>query len=293
MAETLVEIGGWPVSIRLAGRQARLETSYRPFITPSAKTPSAHWKVKRVPFPSRFCKPPPAEPPPFPLWEIERCRGRVLFRFRKRLDAPDLWKTALMDYRLSRGEIWTDGSTDTLLHPLRCLDQLLFAHFLLPRGGLLIHAAAAALGGEAYLFPAPAGSGKSTWAGLLHRDPAWTVIADDKVVLRKTGNDYRVFGTPWNADREFQINDSAPLKGICFLEHGRVNSIQPLRRAETIRWLLQQTFLPFPEAGDIDKALSILESVTAGTAAFRFGFRPDQGAAEYFLTAIEKRTGDA
>ncbi len=284
MPEVLVEIGGWTVSIILTEPGSRLEPAYRQFLSSSYRKPNAEWKVEPEPIPSELDSAPPS-PPPFPLWEIERGERRTAFRLWKRMGSAELWKAARTDTGLSRGKIWTDRSSDSLAYPLRGLDQLLFAHFFLHRGGLIVHAAAAEISGRGYLFPAPAGGGKSTWAKLLGGVPGVNVLAEDKIVLRREGNNLRIFGTPWNPNPESRVAGSAALEGIFFLSHHPENSLQPLEPAETLRQLLQQSFLPF-SALELEEALSILEDVTGAMVSSGFGFRPDRSAIEYFLTAI-------
>lgn len=285
MAKILVEIGGWSVSLDFPGRPPRLEPSYGPFLVPSAEAPSAEWRVNREPFPPGL-----ESPSPSPRWRIEERDGSKVFRLQRWLGSPDLWKAARMTPDLSRGEIWADRSEDSSVHPLREIDQLIFAHFFVRRRGLIVHAAAASVAGRGYLFPAPGGSGKSTWSALLSRAPGCVLLGDDKVVLRGTEGGVRIHSTPWNPTLGLRMSYSAPLAGICFLRHGEKNDIRPLTRAETFRNLLQQAFLPF-DALETEAAASLLEAATAGTDSYGFSFRPDQSAVDYFLSAIAGPAG--
>lgn len=290
MPEFLVDIGGATVSILLPGRYARLEPAYRPFLQASRGKPEAGWRVNPDPFPRNLAATPPS-PPPFPLWEIERGESQRLFRFRKRLDSPELWKAARTAPSVSRGEIWTDRSRDSRTYPLRGIDQLLFAHFLLSRGGLIVHAAAAEVAGRGCLFPGPGGAGKSTWAKLLGGVPGLTVLGEDKVILRGSADGLRILGTPWNPEPASRVAGSAKLAGIYFLDHSRENAIQPLEPFAALRQLLGQTFLPF-SAPELDEAVSVLEEAVRAAETFSFGFRAERSAVEYFRDAVERRPGE-
>ncbi len=284
MENFLVEIGGLAVSVQLPGPDFQPENSYLPFLAAPNLEAAAVWVVRREAIPIPGQSPSPSAPP-FPRWEIGTGKSRKVFLLRKRKDAPDPWKAGRMTPDLSRGEIWTERSPEGVVHPLRELDQLLFAHFLLPRRGLLIHAAAE-IDGAGYLFPAPAGGGKSTWAELMEREPGWTVLGEDRIVLREAGGYFRIFGTPWNPRRKFRKNASAPLEGVFFLHHSPADNIRRLRPAEVLPGLLHQAFLPFPAADELEEALSLLEAAAAKIPAFRFGFRPEQTANNCFKTAI-------
>jgi hypothetical protein len=280
-----VEIGKFPVSIDLPDSDARLEPSYLNFLSTRGGKPDGKWRVETDSIPAAI-KALVSASPPFPHWEIVKGINRKVFRLRKREISPDLWKAARMDRGLSRGEIWTDHSKDNAVHPLRGLDQLLFSHFLLPRGALIIHAAAARIAGRGFLFPAPSGGGKSTWANLMKTEAGGIVLGEDKVVLRKSGGPIRLFGSPWNPRRGFRVNDSAPLQGIFFLRPGRANALRPLGPMEALREIIQQAFLPFPESEELEDAVTLLEAITGSVPSFRFEFRPDRSAVDYFRKQI-------
>lgn len=288
MENFLVEIGGYAVPVRLPDRGCRLEETYFSFLAAPGRNESSGWLVRRGPIP-RILESPSPSLPPFSRWEIEHRGEEKIFRLRKRADSSRLWKAARLVSDLSRGEIWNARSPEDIIFPLRELDQLLFAHFLLSRRGLIIHGAAGELGGKGYLFPAPAGGGKSTWSDLLKSAPGWSVLGEDKIILRVINERLRIFGTPWNPRREFRQNASAPLQGIYFLHHNPENSVRRLRPGEVIAGLLGQAFLPFPAAA-MEEVLVLLETATERTPAFSFGFRPEPGAVNYFQSAVGETT---
>lgn len=290
MAKVLVEIGGWAVSLNFPGRSPLLEPSYEPFLALPEGEPSAEWRVNREPFPAGIQSSSPFIPP-LPRWEIVRQGTYKLFRLQRWMGSPNLWKAARMDPALSRGEIWTDRSEESSVYPLRELDQLLFAHFFIQRRCLIVHAAAARIAGRGYLFSGPGGAGKSTWSALLGKVRGCTLLGDDKVVLRETGDGFRIYSTPWNPSLGPLMNDSAPLAGIYFLRHREENAVRPLKQAEAFKNLLQQTFLPFAPP-ETEAAVSLLEAAAAGTGASSFGFRPDRSATDCFLSAIAGKPGE-
>lgn len=113
-------------------------------------------------------------------------------------------------------------------------------------GVLLFHGSAMCAGGNAFIFAAPSGTGKSTHAALwrnVYGDKVRT-INDDKPLLRFTDSGIYVYGTPWNGKHRLGENISAPLKGLCFLERAQRNAIRPLSQREGFPRVITQTFLP-------------------------------------------------
>jgi len=76
-----------------------------------------------------------------------------------------------------------------------CLRYVL-AMLLYQFSGLIVHAAAVQESDGCILFIGPSGSGKTT---LVRRRPeAFAVLADDGVIVRREGDRFRAYTTPWN-----------------------------------------------------------------------------------------------
>ena len=134
--------------------------------------------------------------------------------------------------------------TDPFLE--RTVIQEKIAEKLLERNTLLLHGSTVAVDGQAYLFTAPCGTGKSTHTRLWREvfgDRA-VMVNDDKVFLQLRPDGVWAYGSPWTGKHGIGTNMSAPLKGICFLQRGTENQIQ---RADIEKWqpeLIHQCFIP-------------------------------------------------
>jgi hypothetical protein len=135
-----------------------------------------------------------------------------------------------------------------------------FYKALIRFGGMLLHASAVSLDGEAYLFSAKSGGGKSTHTSLwleCFGDRAH-IINDDKPALRRIDNQFNVFGTPWSGKTDLNKNESVPLKAIAFLEQGTENRIIRLNTKEALPLLFGQTLRP---AEGVDKLAFLLDKL--------------------------------
>ena len=89
---------------------------------------------------------------------------------------------------------------------------------LLDFNGLMLHASATVIDGEAYLFAGQSGIGKSTHAELLIKHhPDAKLINDDKPALRCVEGRWMTYGTPWSGKNGININAKYPLKAITLL----------------------------------------------------------------------------
>ena len=113
----------------------------------------------------------------------------------------------------------------------------------------VFHSSAIVLDGEAYLFTAVSGTGKSTHTSLWlkHFGDRAFIINDDKPIVRFVDGQYRVYGTPWCGKDGINRNTSAPIKAVCFLHRGASNSIKPKSSDDALVPILNQAYRPFDE----------------------------------------------
>ena len=122
-----------------------------------------------------------------------------------------------------------------------------FYHQLLGFDGMMIHASAVMMDGQAYLFSAPCGTGKSTHTALWQQTfgpERARILNDDKPALRLENGIFYAYGTPWSGKTDLNLNEKVPLAGICMLARGEENHIEPFGGAAAIHALLEQTARP-------------------------------------------------
>ena len=85
---------------------------------------------------------------------------------------------------------------------------------LLEKNVLLFHGSAIEVDGEAYLFTAKSGTGKSTHTALWRQmfGNRAIMINDDKPLLKVVSEGVCVCGTPWNGKHRLGCNKIVPLK---------------------------------------------------------------------------------
>lgn len=117
---------------------------------------------------------------------------------------------------------------------------------LLEYNGMFLHSSTVVVDGKAYSFSAPCGTGKSThtslWLKLLG-DRAF-ILNDDKAAYRLIDGRYYAFGTPFSGKHDINVNTSAELGGICFIEQAEKNSIARMDIDSAVPLIFSQTLRP-------------------------------------------------
>ena len=161
----------------------------------------------------------------------------------------------------------------------RAAIQRKFAQFLLYNNVLLVHGSTIAVDGQAYLFTARSGTGKSTHTRLWRETfgNRALMVNDDKPFLELTDGGILAHGSPWSGKHGLDTNISVPLQGICLLERGRENQI---RRAEPAE--LEQLLRGFrPQTAEEASAYdSLLAKVLTQASLWQMDCTKDPEAAQ-------------
>ena len=152
---------------------------------------------------------------------------------------------------------------------------------------LLFHGSVVAVDGQAYLFTAKSGTGKSThtrlWREMLG-DRA-VMVNDDKPFLEIKSEGVTAWGSPWMGKHRLGANIGVPLKAICILERGEENRISPISAQEALPILMQQSQRP-QKAQNYPKYLELIDKLAGKVAFYRMTCNMDSQAAEMAYRAM-------
>lgn len=109
-------------------------------------------------------------------------------------------------------------------------------------GAMWLHSVLLEMDGEGYAITAPSGYGKSTQGQLWLKafpDRA-RIINGDNPIVRKEGEGFVAYGTPFCGKEGYQVNIGVPLRGFCYLKHGEANSIRRLEPSLAFGQLMRE-----------------------------------------------------
>ncbi len=198
-------------------------------------------------------------------------------------------QAALLAEALEEGmkpRVFTDPFLD------RAAVQRKVAEGLLESNVLLFHGSTVAVDGEAYLFTAHCGTGKSTHTRLWRQvfgDRA-VMINDDKPFLKIADSGVLACGAPWSGKHGLDTNITVPLKGICILRRGSENRICPIGKGAAMEMLRKQSVPPREE-----EQLPVYDALVASLAEYvplwQMDCTKDPEAARMSHSAMSKGIG--
>ena len=120
-----------------------------------------------------------------------------------------------------------------------------FPYVLMQHNGMVLHSSCILYQGQAVLFSAPSGTGKSTHTRLWKQYYPETVIFNDDLPAIRMKKDKSgqvtpiAYGTPWCGKTQTNENISAPIRAIVFLKQAAQNEIRRVNGAEAAFLLMQ------------------------------------------------------
>lgn len=183
------------------------------------------------------------------------------------------------------------GESPLACSPAFCETLVIYekiAEEFLDRNRLLVHGSAIAVDGQAYLFVAKSGTGKSTHTRLWREMfPGRTVmINDDKPILWVQEDQVLVCGTPWDGKHRLSTNVMMPLKGFCILTRSENNFIEKISVQEAYPMLLQQTYRPHGTER-MERMLSSIDRMAELVPLYRLGCNMDMQAASVSFEGMQ------
>lgn len=163
-----------------------------------------------------------------------------------------------------------------------------FYSFLISRGGMMLHASAVVKDGEAFLFSAPSGTGKSTHTSLwLQHFPGAYILNDDKPAILLSDGKVYAAGTPFSGKFNISVNRTVPLRAIAFLRRSETNRIERLSGRQALFEILNQTVRP----SDVERYSMLLQNtsqILSKTPIYQLYCNMDVQAAEVAYAGMRK-----
>jgi hypothetical protein len=163
-----------------------------------------------------------------------------------------------------------------ILTPFRYpLDQAIMMHLLLRFQGALVHGAGLVKNGVGVVCVGKSGAGKSTISRVAV-EGGWRALSDDRIIIRRVGGEWRMFGTPWPGDCGYARNESARLTALCILSQDPESALAPLNAGHMFARLIPTVSLPMYDKDLVTQYFAILDRLLREVLFYDLQFTPDE-----------------
>lgn len=163
-------------------------------------------------------------------------------------------------------------------------------HLLLSHDAMVLHSASVIHQGEAILFSAPSGTGKSTQADLwkIHRNAVG--FNGDRNLLWKKDGKWMVAGLPWHGTSPDCLNACVPLRAIVVLRQAKKDQTRILSPVEKTLALFSEATINRWNQADQEKAFSLIDALCQETDIVGLDCTMNPSAVEVLETYLEGST---
>lgn len=219
------------------------------------------------------------------LWSAYVQSAGTQFYFSSSAFGSSPYKAAWFDPSFSRGHVVLNRASlrsGEAIFPLEYpIDELAMVHRLALGHGVELHALGVAdHDGSGYMFVGHSGAGKSTTARLWMAESGARLLSDDRIIVRKQGGEFWMYGTPWHGDAGVAAQGRALLSSVFLLEQYPQNEIMPLAPSQAAAELFARAFVPHYLGDGIHFTLGFLKSLAQSIPCSTFRFTPTKNAVE-------------
>ena len=161
------------------------------------------------------------------------------------------------------------------------------AESLLFLDSLLMHASYIEADGEAILFTAPCGTGKSTQAELWRKHTGATVINGDKAGVSYIDGKFYACGVPFCGTSGICENKTLPLKAIVELGQSNQNTVTRLTGIGGLQAVLSNTYIDMHTPGVPVKCVELINRILSSVNVYHLDCTPDEKAVEILKSALK------
>ena len=220
-----------------------------------------------------------------PIWTLYRENGTSVIRLFPEM--ADLQRTLRLPHHFKHADLYFADDCIRFMNPyFGPTLELLLIHYLAQARGVILHACGIIIENRGILFLGESGAGKSTLARMWAQENGVDILSDDRVVVRKQGSEFRVYGTPWHGEAAFGSPREARLERIFFLSHGKENSVKDMKALDPVSHLLTCSFPPLWDSHGMEFVLEFFSQLAAQVPCQELSFRPEKSA----LALVKKIT---
>ncbi|MEJ2430233.1 MAG: hypothetical protein P8075_15145 [Deltaproteobacteria bacterium] len=210
-----------------------------------------------------------------PIWTLYGENGTSVIRLFPEMG--DLQRTLFFPQPLKNADLYfTNNCTRSIDPYFGPTIELLLMHYLAQERGVTLHACGIVIEDRGVLFLGESGTGKSTLARMWDQENDVDILSDDRVIVRKQGREFRVYGTPWHGEATFGSPREAKLERIFFLRQGQENSLKEMTGVDSLSHLLTCSFPPLWDSQAMEFVLEFFSQLAAQVPCQELSFRPEK-----------------
>ncbi|MHB1367520.1 MAG: PqqD family protein [Eubacteriales bacterium] len=142
-----------------------------------------------------------------------------------------------------------------------------------------MHSSCISYNGQAVLFTAPSGTGKSTQADIWKSYLGAKVINGDRPFLHIIRDEVRAYGVPWDGKEQIFLQENYPVSAVIEVRQAKKNIIRKLTEKQAFKLMMKQCFIPMWDDAAKFAIMETIRRISKKISFYRLFCLPDENAA--------------
>jgi len=192
----------------------------------------------------------------------------------------DIQQIAILDKTFKHWQIYSELQPNGLLFPLKYpMGPIIMYYLTVQTEAVMMHASGIFDGTKGRLFTGFSGAGKSTMSELWSSSGS-QIINDDRIIIRKRGEDYIFYNTPMYYPDD---SKSAPLHAIHLIRHFPENKSKKCSGALAVSKVLAFCIQNNYDPKYIQNHLNFVLGLCSRVDVYETGFVPNTSVVDYIV----------
>lgn len=165
---------------------------------------------------------------------------------------------------------------DNFMQLLRLAVECRLSYF----GAISLHASCVCHEGQAVLFTAPSGTGKSTQASLWQENFGAKILSGDRPNLHLTTVGVGVYGVPWDGKEQIFLQEDYPVRAMVEVRQAKTNYLREMSEDQSFKVLMRQCLIPMWDDSAKFRVFKTVRELSRRVRFCRLFCLPDGEAAE-------------
>ena len=174
------------------------------------------------------------------------------------------------------------------LYSGNALEAMELQHHLVRNGGFLLHASYIDVNGEAILFTAPSGTGKSTQAALWCDLRGAELINGDRAAVTIGEKGAFACGVPYSGSSQVRKNVTCPLKAVVVLSQEKETTVKRMETMTAFRSIWEGCSVNTWDPEDMNLCAQAVMGLLQRVPVYHLACTPDESAVRILEEALGK-----
>lgn len=171
------------------------------------------------------------------------------------------------------------------------LNAIALEHLAAQNNGFVFHCSYIEHKGEAILFTAPSGTGKSTQAELWATHRSARIINGDRAVVRMENGKPLACGIPFAGSSLYCENRTLPIKAVVYLAQAPQTTIRKMRGYEAFSKIWEGVSVNTWDKKDVELVSDVVQKTAERIGVFHMSCTPDETAVIALEEALRRQVG--